>query len=68
MGKLAGGLLGAIGGSKAQGLSGLAGLFGGFSKLDLDSGMVAKFVPIVLDFAKQKGGQNLTALLAKVLQ
>ena len=66
--KLAGSLLGAIGGGKAQGLAGLASLAGGFSQLKLDSGMIAKFVPIVLEFAKSKGGQEIVGLLAKVLQ
>ncbi len=66
--KLVGGLLGALGGSKARGLSDLAGLAGGFAQLKLDSGMVAKFIPIIVEFAKRKGGQDIVALLAKVLQ
>lgn len=64
---LVGGLLGAIGG-KAQGLAGLAGLAGGFSQLKLDSGMIAKFLPIVLEFVKSKGGAEVAGLLAGVLQ
>ncbi|NLB64896.1 MAG: DUF2780 domain-containing protein [Lentisphaerae bacterium] len=66
--KLIGGLLGSIGGDKAKGLSDLAGLAGGFAQLNLDSGMVTKFVPIILQFAKSKGGQDAMSLLAKVLQ
>jgi len=66
--KMVGGLLGAIGGGKAQGLADLAGLAGGFAKLKLDGGMVAKFIPIVLEFVKGQGGQEISALLAKVLQ
>jgi hypothetical protein len=66
--KLVGGLLGAIGGDKAKGLSDLAGLAGGFSQLKLDSGMVAKFIPIILEFVKGKGGQEVLALLSTVLQ
>lgn len=65
--KLVGGLLGAMGG-KAQGLAGLASLAGGFSQLKLDSGMVTKFVPIILEFVKGKGGAEVVGLLSKVLQ
>jgi hypothetical protein len=63
-----GGLLGALGGDKAKGLSDLAGLAGGFAKLKLDSGMVAQFIPIVLEFAKSKGGPDILNLLAKALK
>ena len=66
--KIAGGLLGKLGGDKAGGLADLASLAGGFSKLKLDSGMIAKFVPIILEFVKSKGGQEVMALLAKALQ
>jgi hypothetical protein len=68
IGKLLGGLAGALGGGKAGGLADLASLAGGFSQLKLDSGMIAKFVPIVMNFAKSKGGADLVGLLAKVLQ
>ncbi len=66
--KLLGGLASALGGSKAQGLAGLASLAGGFSKLKLDAGMIGKFVPVVLSFVQSKGGGELQALLAKVLK
>ena len=66
--KLVGGLLGAIGGDKAKGLSNLASLAGGFSQLKLDSGMVAKFVPVILGFVKGQGGQGIADLLTKVLK
>jgi hypothetical protein len=65
--KLVGGLLGALGG-QGKGLADLASLAGGFSQLKLDSGMIAKFVPIIMNFAKSKGGQELVGLLGKVLQ
>ncbi|NLF17091.1 MAG: DUF2780 domain-containing protein [Lentisphaerae bacterium] len=64
---LAGGLLGALGGDKGKGLAGMAGLADGFSKLNLDRGKAAQFVPVILDFLKSKGGPDLGALLAKVL-
>ncbi|NLE67866.1 MAG: DUF2780 domain-containing protein [Lentisphaerae bacterium] len=66
--KLLGGLAGALGGQKARGLAGLASLAGGFSKLNLDSGMVSKFVPIVAAFVKSKAGPDIAALLSKALQ
>lgn len=66
--KMVGGLLGALGGDKAKGLADLAGLAGGFSQLKLDSSMVAKFLPIVLEFAKGQGGQEIAGLLARVLK
>lgn len=63
LGKLASGL----GGGAAK-LGGLASLAGGFSKLGLDSGMIAKFLPIILSFAESKGGTVVKALLEKVLK
>lgn len=66
--KLLGGLASALGGSKAEGLAGLASLAGGFSQLKLDAGMIGKFVPVVLSFVQSKGGGELQALLAKALK
>ena len=67
-----GGLMGAIGGIAsslgADSLGNLASLASGFSKLDLDAGMITKFVPIVLDFVKAKAGSGVMDLLAKVLK
>jgi hypothetical protein len=65
--KLIGGLMGSLGG-KAEGLASLASLAGGFSKLDLDPGMISKFVPVVLDFVKTKAGGDVVGLLNKVLK
>ena len=67
IGKLAGGLLGAIGGEKAQGLAGLASLAGGFSQLKLDPGIATKFIPLIADFAKGQGGQEIASLITKSL-
>lgn len=66
--KLFSGLAGALGGGKAAGLADLGALAAGFSQLKLDSGMIAKFVPIILNFARSKGGAELVGLLSKVLQ
>ena len=62
-----GGLLGGVT-KMFGGGSGLAGLAGGFSKLGLDSGMIGKFVPIILSFVQSKGGDGVKAILEKVLK
>ncbi len=69
-----GGFAGAIGsvasafGQKAGHLGDLAQLASGFKALDLDSGMVGKFIPIVLSFVKGKGGEGIGGLLEGVLK
>jgi hypothetical protein len=47
---------------------GLAGLAGGFSKLGMNSGMIGKFIPIILSFVQSKGGDGVKSLLEKVLK
>ncbi|ACF10968.1 conserved hypothetical protein [Chlorobaculum parvum NCIB 8327] len=61
-----GGLASSFGGSGGQ-LGNLVSLAGGFSKLNLDADMIAKFVPIVLSFVKSQGGDALEGMLANVL-
>lgn len=68
MAQLAGGLLGALGGKNAEGLGDLAELASGFSQLKLDSHLIAKFIPIVLEFVKGQGGEQLMAILAKAIK
>ena len=63
LGKLASG----FGGGAAQ-LGSLAGIAGGFSKLGLDSGMIGKFIPIILSFAQSKGGDVVKTLLEKAFK
>lgn len=71
-----GGLLGKImslfggksGGGSLGGLGGLASLAGGFSQLGLDAGMVGKFVPIVMSFVQQQGGDQAKGLLEQALK
>ncbi|MES9999824.1 MAG: DUF2780 domain-containing protein [Candidatus Thiodiazotropha lotti] len=65
LGGLLGGVASAIGGEQ---LGNMASLASGFSKLDLDAGMIGKFVPIVLSFLQSQGGDGLSGLVAKVLQ
>lgn len=69
-----GGMLGGLG-KMASGLGGtvgqlgtLASLAGGFSKLGMDSGMIAKFIPIILSFVQSRGGEGIRALLEKALK
>ena len=60
-----GGLTSSLGGGN---LGDLGGLISGFSKLDLDSSLVTKFIPIIVDYAKSKGGEEIMSLLLKVLK
>lgn len=66
------GLMGALGGLTSSlgggNLGDLGGLISGFSKLDLDSSLVTKFIPIIVDYAKSKGGEEIMSLLLKVLK
>jgi hypothetical protein len=64
---MVGGLASKLGGDAGE-LGGLASLAGMFSKLDLDSGMIAKFVPIILSFVQSKGGDALKNILQGVLK
>ncbi len=66
MGKL-GGLASALGGGGSE-LGNLAGLASGFSKLGLDTGMITKFIPVILSFVESKGGGAVRGLLAQALQ
>lgn len=68
-----GGLAGMIGGlAGAMGASGdlanLAALAGGFSQLGLNPGIVTQFVPIILSFVQNQGGDGIKDILASVLQ
>jgi hypothetical protein len=65
LGGLLGGVASALG---ADDLGNLASLADGFSKLDLDAGMIGKFVPVILAYLQNQGGEELSSLVAKVLQ
>lgn len=67
LGGALGGLASALGGGAGQ-LAGLAGLASGFKSLNLDSGMLAKFIPVVLSFVQQQGGAGVKGILEKVLK
>jgi hypothetical protein len=53
---------------ETEGIGNLVNLTGGFSKLGLDSGMVSRFVPIVLSFIQSRGGTDTRSVLEKVLR
>ena len=55
-------------GNQTGGLGSLASLAGGFSQLGLDAGMVGQFLPIVLSFAQQQGGESVKNLLERALK
>lgn len=67
VGNALGGLVSSFAG-KDSGLGDLAGLASGFGKLDLDSDMIGKFLPIVVDFVKSKGGDSVKNIIAGVLK
>lgn len=62
-----GGLLSSLGGGAAK-LGGLASLAGGFKNLNLGSDMVGKFIPVVIDFVRSKGGDGVSKILESVLK
>lgn len=62
------GSLSSMVGSSSDSLSSLASLSSTFSSLGLDSDMVGKFIPIVLEYAQSKGGSQISSLLKSALQ
>ncbi|MDJ0536347.1 MAG: DUF2780 domain-containing protein [Xenococcaceae cyanobacterium MO_207.B15] len=61
-----GGLAGAMGGGGK--VATLAALAGGFGQLGLNPTMVSQFVPIILSFVQNQGGDGVKDLLAQVLK
>ena len=61
-----GGITSTLGGT-ADTLGSLTGVAGTFSKLGMDADMVGKFIPIILDYAKSKGGDTVAGLLKAAL-
>jgi hypothetical protein len=62
-----GGLASALGGGGSE-LGSLAALAGGFSNLGLDTGMISKFIPLILSFVESKGGGAVKGLLEQALK
>ena len=63
-----GGLASALGGSTGGSVGSMLSLAGGFSKLGMGTGMVEKFIPIILRFLESKGGSGVKAILEKALK
>jgi Protein of unknown function VcgC/VcgE (DUF2780) len=67
-----GGLASMLGGGSEGGgggqLANMAALAAGFSQLGLNPGMATKFIPIILSFTQNQGGEGIKDLLAGVLQ
>jgi len=64
-----GGLLGGVASAFGAGqLGNLGSLVEGFGKLDLDAGMIGRFLPIVLAYLQSRGGSDLVSLARGVLQ
>jgi len=67
---------GSLGGALGSSLSSLGGdakkagslvsLTSAFSKLDMDSGTMSKFIPVVLDYVQSEGGESVAGLLKGV--
>ena len=57
-----------LGGDKGKSAAGLAGLVDSFSSLGLNSDMIGQFTPIILEYAKSKGGETVSSLLSGALQ
>jgi len=63
-----GGIASSLGGGGASKLENLASLAGGFKKLNIDAGMVSKFIPIILSAVQSKGGETVKGILEKVIK
>ena len=67
-----GGLADALGGGGGGGslgkLAGLASLAGGFQQLGLNPDMISQFVPIILSFVQNQGGDGIKNILEGVLK
>ncbi|MEO1937353.1 MAG: DUF2780 domain-containing protein [Sulfurimonas sp.] len=55
--------LGSLGGAASSATS-MAGLASQFSSLGLDSGMISKFIPIMMDYFKQSGSTGAMGILS----
>jgi hypothetical protein len=63
-----GGLLGDKAGGALSSLGTLASLAGGFKQLGLGTDSIGKFIPVILGFVQNKGGDSAKNLLAGVLK
>lgn len=69
-----GGQMGSVGSmvssfaGKDSSFGNLTELAGSFSKFDINAEMVGKFVPVILEFVKGKGGDGILGIVSKVLK
>ena len=67
-----GGLMGMLGGAASKmglgGISGMADLAGGFSKIGVSADKIGPFVTTVLEFIESKGGPQARALVEKFIK
>lgn len=54
-------------GKKGSSIGSMVDLAGSFGKLGMDGDMVGKFVPVILDYVKESGGETVMNLLKKAL-
>jgi len=66
LGSALNGLANTLGGG-TNGSGNLANLAGGFSKLGLESGMIGKFIPVILTFIDAKSGDDAKKRFSEVL-
>lgn len=66
----AGGMLGKLGGmlgGKAESMGQLAAVASSFSKLGLNREMISEFVPLILSYVQEQGGEGVRGILEKAL-
>jgi len=63
MTKKLGSMTSELSGGENKSAGGLGALAGSFGKLGLSPDMAGKFLPVVLEYAKSKGGSNVSSLL-----
>lgn len=63
-----GGAMGMLGKALGGKAGDLASLAGGFSQLGLDTGMIQKFIPIVMNYVQQQGGAGAAGLLQQAMK
>ena len=63
-----GGMLGSLAGAMGGNAGLIATIVGGFGKLGLNTDDAKRFVPVILDFLRQKVGPDVVAKLEKTLR
>lgn len=63
-----GGVMGMLGKAVGGNTGDIARLAGGFSKLGLDPGMIQRFIPVIMGYIQQHGGDAAAGLLQKAMK